>query len=35
MGWLKASEETFAFWDNPEDAAWDDVATSQQASKDQ
>jgi hypothetical protein len=35
MGWLKASEGAFAFWDNSEDAVWDEVTTSQQASKDQ
>lgn len=26
MGWLRASEGAFAFWDNEEDAEWDRVA---------
>jgi prevent-host-death family protein len=26
-GWLRASQGAFTFWDNPEDAVWDDVAT--------
>ncbi|MBM2809781.1 MAG: Type toxin-antitoxin system prevent-host-death family antitoxin [Chloroflexi bacterium] len=25
-GWLAASETTFAFWDNEDDAIWDGVA---------
>ncbi len=26
LGWLAASEEAFSFWDNIEDAVWDEVA---------
>jgi prevent-host-death family protein len=25
LGWLKASEPAFAFWDNAQDAVWDHV----------
>jgi prevent-host-death family protein len=26
QGWLAAAEESFAFWDNEDDAVWDRVA---------
>lgn len=25
LGWLKASERAFSFWDNEEDVVWDEV----------
>ena len=25
LGWLRASESAFSFWDNPEDKVWDRV----------
>ena len=27
IGWLRASEGAFGFWDNPEDGVWDQVRT--------
>lgn len=26
LGWLAASEDAFSFWENEDDAVWDDIA---------